>query len=470
MKRKSYTVISIIIAAIIAGSLAYYGSFLLKSSVNPQKIPIVIIPLGITDPQNIKDGKIQPLPQVIKVVVGENNTIQWKNNDTVYHWIEPDPSNDPSFDAISSGNSGEKMTTSKNAIAPNDSLKFTFTKPGIYVYSVGPGLVGKVIVLEKGETSAKYSSPKPIHTAEVPGASRMTLNSQGNKLYVTSPSSIYIISTLTDILERNATIEKYSYKMAFDNATNNIYLINGESGALYFVNGNSGTVTDQIQLKDTNPVDVAVNYKTGRIYVNYASPTTNGGIFVIDAATKKIIDNIVSPDNGWYQLAVNPDATKIYAIAPPNHEVVVIDGSNDKIIHNIAGIPGTSHGIAIDPVRNRIYINNFDANQGDANILTVVDGNGNKVISNITISEGWKDLQLDPSSIGVPRVAVDTERNVIYATNYLSKSISIIDGESGKVLSKIRLESNPLDVVVDSKTGKLYVSYRDSISVFSNWS
>ncbi|MER3408204.1 MAG: hypothetical protein C4292_05560 [Nitrososphaera sp.] len=83
------------------------------------------------------------------------------------------------------------------------------------------------------------------------------------------------------------------------------------------------------------------------------------------------------------------------------------------------------------------------------------------------MSEGWKDLQLDAASVGLPRVAIDAERNVVYATNYLSKSVSIIDGSSGRVLSKIRLDDdNPLDVVADSRNGKVYVSSIHSISIF----
>ncbi|MER3408205.1 MAG: hypothetical protein C4292_05565, partial [Nitrososphaera sp.] len=256
MKRKSYAIVAIIITAVavvaLAGSLVYYYGIITAQKENPtdrqENIPTIIIPPGITDPQNIKDGKIQLQPKIIKVVIGENNTVQWKNNDSRLHRIEPDPSRDSSFNA--------------NAIAPSNSLKFTFAKPGVYTYSVGPGQVGRVIVVGKGGTSANYSSPEPIYVIEIPGASRMALNSSSDKLYVTSPGSIYTISTLTNVIERNSTIEKNSYKMAFDNATNNIYLINGESGYLYTIDGESGSTVSKIHLAGTNPIDVAANANT----------------------------------------------------------------------------------------------------------------------------------------------------------------------------------------------------------------
>jgi plastocyanin len=81
-------------------------------------------------------------PQVIKVVIGVNNTVRWINQDSVAHWIEPDDDKDPGF--IAATNPSDPVSF----IQPNEYLEYTFTKAGEYGYHGKPWMRGTIIVLE----------------------------------------------------------------------------------------------------------------------------------------------------------------------------------------------------------------------------------------------------------------------------------------------------------------------------------
>jgi plastocyanin len=97
-------------------------------------VSIVIIPEGASNPNSGKDFE----PQVVKVVVGANNTVRWVNHDVTPNWIEADSDDDPDFAAA---------TSDFRFILPGESFEYTFTKAGEFGYHGRPYQRGTVIVL-----------------------------------------------------------------------------------------------------------------------------------------------------------------------------------------------------------------------------------------------------------------------------------------------------------------------------------
>jgi plastocyanin len=83
-------------------------------------------------------------PAVITVVMGNNNTVRWVNQDDTAHFIEADDADSLWFSEAT------RLATdfsSKNALEPGESFELTFEEIGEFPYHSKPWNRGKVIVL-----------------------------------------------------------------------------------------------------------------------------------------------------------------------------------------------------------------------------------------------------------------------------------------------------------------------------------
>jgi len=95
-------------------------------------------------------------PKTITVVIGENNTVVWTNEDTAFH-TATSASNDPaSFDTGCMNGEGAPCPSGSNG----DSYQFTFTVPGTYTYhcSYHPWMQGVIDVLAGSGSGSSSSS------------------------------------------------------------------------------------------------------------------------------------------------------------------------------------------------------------------------------------------------------------------------------------------------------------------------
>jgi YVTN family beta-propeller protein len=81
--------------------------------------------------------------------------------------------------------------------------------------------------------------------------------------------------------------------------------------------------------------------------------------------------------------------------------------------------------------------------------------------------DGLTDSQLASiSTVSPSALAVNTEDNTIYVTNSFSGTISLIDGDNNTIVSEgVEVGNSPQDIVVNSNTGKAYISNSGSNSV-----
>ena len=103
---------------------------------------------------------------------------------------------------------------------------------------------------------------------------------------------------------------------------------------------------------------------------------------------------------------------------------------------------------AIDPETSKVYITNFKSNT-----VTIIDGDTNQQISEIKVSSS-------PYGIGI-----NTETKILFVALERANILSIIDTESGDVVTEIEL-ADPYDVAVNSKTNKAYVTSDKTNTVF----
>jgi YVTN family beta-propeller protein len=105
-------------------------------------------------------------------------------------------------------------------------------------------------------------------------------------------------------------------------------------------------------------------------------------------------------------------------------------------------------GVRINSKTNRIFVASLDAD-----IVSVIDGNDNKLIKNIEVGASPRDL------------AVDETTNIVYVVNRDSDSISIINAEDCKVMTSILVGERPRGIAINHDLKKVYVANRDSNSI-----
>jgi YVTN family beta-propeller protein len=76
----------------------------------------------------------------------------------------------------------------------------------------------------------------------------------------------------------------------------------------------------------------------------------------------------------------------------------------------------------------------------------------------------WK-IRLCPNCDGSTRAAVNPTTSTIYASNYRSHTVSVIDGPSKSVVATVAVGSNPLGLAVDSARDRIYVDEQFSNAV-----
>jgi DNA-binding beta-propeller fold protein YncE len=148
-------------------------------------------------------------------------------------------------------------------------------------------------------------------------------------------------------------------------------------------------------------------------------------------------------------------------------ELVVIDSTTFKEVPNTRIPVGFApRSVAVNPLTNRLYV----VNRGATNVEPDQQGFSFSIVEiNPTDASKLKEITQLRLGIGVIDVAVNTQTNRIYVTNYMAKSIHVINGETNQELQAIQLPFRPLGITVDEKTNTLYVATSDrNVNPFVN--
>lgn len=106
--------------------------------------------------------------------------------------------------------------------------------------------------------------------------------------------------------------------------------------------------------------------------------------------------------------------------------------------------------VTLNSLKNIIYVSNHDSNT-----VSVIDGNTNKVIDTVEVGT-W------PAGIDINK-----KINKIYVANSHDNTISVIDADTNDVVKTVLVGKGPFAVVVDPVFNRIYVTnqYDNSVSV-----
>ncbi|MCX6622310.1 MAG: beta-propeller fold lactonase family protein [Acidobacteria bacterium] len=184
------------------------------------------------------------------------------------------------------------------------------------------------------------------------------------------------------------------------------------------------------------------------------------GLVVMDAATEEAVQRIPLP-NAWLGLAWSSDGRKLYVSGGnSNHQrnpsglapIYVFDYRDGRLSEKPAALWTDSlpksqvywTGLAQHPKKPLLYAGNR-GNDPLAGNVTVFDTDSGRVLTRITVQASPYDLVLSPAG------------DLLYVSNWSSRSISVIDTATNKVVGSIAVGINPNDMEL-AADGRLYVS------------
>lgn len=262
-----------------------------------------------------------------------------------------------------------------------------------------------------------------------------------------------------------------SMGVALNPSTHKAYAVDERNGTVMVMNSAGTTRTVKV---GTNPIALAIDRKTNKIYV---ANTGSGSISVIDGASDDVVATIPGETHP-YAIAVNEITGTVYVTNTYSDAVTVIDVHTDTAHRlNVGG----ADGIAIDSRTNTIFLTHYE----DPN-LRLVDGATGAVrkvtvgphIWGVVFDEGSDSLYLahtvtaeivslnektlavrtSPAGQIPCAVAVNPATQRLYAVNYGDETLSVIDLRSQRAIATLHVGHHPQAVAVDPIRNVIYVA------------
>jgi YVTN family beta-propeller protein len=184
---------------------------------------------------------------------------------------------------------------------------------------------------------------------------------------------------------------------------------------------------------------IVFDSKTQRIFVINGE---SANLTVVDPRTDRVVATVQV--GGGLEFAVADGQGKLFVNGEARREVVRID-TQSLAVDARWPIPGceSPHGMAMDPLARRLFVSCRNE------VATVVDANSGAVITTVPIGRGTDDAAFDP------------QRQLIFSSNGLDGTVSVIKQESPtryRNVGEIVTALTGRTMAIDPDSGRLYVA------------
>jgi DNA-binding beta-propeller fold protein YncE len=280
-----------------------------------------------------------------------------------------------------------------------------------------------------------------------------------NKAYVVSPTfdgvadGLGVIDGKTNTLQQTISIPSGSSSVALDELTNRIFVagcnqnVTPVSCTVTVINGRNNSVIATLPITSTagfGLTGIAVNDLDGRVYVANGSDNV---VNIIDGYRLRSIGTIDLHGNSPAAIAINPILNRLY-VPYGASEIAIVDGRSRRIVNTVT-FGATPAGAAVNVFTGDVFVS--DSTRPSS--VGVFGANG---VQKATVP-------VAPSPLGL---AVDLVTNKVFVSSTGRDTVSVIDGSTDTVLSKLGgVPSSYL--AVNPVTGKVYVSGRTGVTVLN---
>lgn len=220
---------------------------------------------------------------------------------------------------------------------------------------------------------------------------------------------------------------------------------------------------DKIATGEVTPFGLAINHRTQKLY---AADTANEqvAVYAIDSGDEvALIKNSGEQSNHLRQTVIDEKANKIYVSAfggmerdgkmGPKSGIWVIDGKTDTLEAVMTDPVQSAAGLAIDVENNRLYVSDLNNSE-----IAEIDLQTQKVLRKFASVAASKDAK--PEAFNTINLEIDTQNGILYAINQKSGSVSLIDVNSGDIVSTVKTGAGALSARLHPQSGDLYVANR----------
>ena len=187
-----------------------------------------------------------------------------------------------------------------------------------------------------------------------PGEAAETTNSPQLFVVTTFSDSVAVIDPATNQVTTQIPVGGRPVRLAMTPNGLKAYVSNNQSNTVSVIDTVNRVVTATISTAHDAPQEITVTPDGGRVFVVHQNA---GDVAVIDTATDTLIRNVTIDGSGAKDTLATPDGRFIYVANFSTDEVCVIDTST-YLVKNIVALPGPRR-LAITPGADRIFATDY---------------------------------------------------------------------------------------------------------------
>ena len=265
--------------------------------------------------------------------------------------------------------------------------------------------------------------------------------------------------------------------VVYSTRNSKIYVVDSEHSSVVIL---AVSNTPRTVRTGAGPVSIAVNERTGKVYV---ANSGSRSVTVIDTDTDDVIATIPTAARP-YAIAVDESSDKVYVSNTFSNMLTVIDGKT-----NIATSlkTGSADAILVDAPNHKVYLLAYESDS-----LTVFDeesGRTSKISAGAMHLWGFVEMgatlyvthvqdatiaAIDTGTYAIKEIAtgsmpcalaVDSDRGEIYVANYATGSISAVNTRTGVMVWTVKVGGHPQAIAIDGPKRLIYVADAQNRSV-----
>jgi len=289
--------------------------------------------------------------------------------------------------------------------------------------------------------AAHFKIARTIQLGGEGGWDYLTMDSPGQRLFVTHGTHVQVVSTKTDKVLGDIPNTLGVHGVALAPELNRGFTSNGRDSSVIAFDLKTYAVISQIKLDARNPDAICYDPVSRRVF------TFNGGsgnATAIDAASARVVGSV--PLDGKPEFAVADGQGTMFVNIEDSSAVVAFDTRSLKVLHRWPIAPGEEpSGLAMDRKHRRLF-------SGCSNeTLVVIDADKGNVVASLPIGKG------------VDGVAFDAARGLVFSSNG-EGTLSVIHEDSPdkySVIEKADTQRGARTIAADETTGSVFVVTAD---------